>query len=76
MGAEPASAEGIDRGDPLGLSPGEAVAVRPEDIDGVTAVAGKLRFLDAQTVTIEREDDRVGRVAVHFPRVGYQVLRA
>ena len=44
-------------------------------MDGVTAVAGVLRFLDAQTVTIDREDDRVGRVAIHFPRIGYQIQR-
>ncbi len=40
----------------------------PEAMDGVPAVTGRLRALD-------REDERVGRVSVHFPRVGYRVRR-
>ncbi len=74
--AEPATPEAVDPEDPLGLAPGDTVQVRPEGMDGVPAVAGTLRFLDAQTVVLDREDDRVGRVSVHFPRVGYQLRRA
>jgi glutathione S-transferase len=74
--AEPATPEVVDPEDPLGLQLGEAVAVLPEAMDGVVAVAGRLRFLDTQTVTIDREDEQVGRVSVHFPRVGYQIRRA
>jgi glutathione S-transferase len=74
--AEPATPEGVDPGDPLGLASGDTVAVLPEAMDGVTAVTGRLRFLDTQTVTIDRDDEKVGSVAVHFPRVGYRILRA
>lgn len=74
--AEPAGPEGVDPDDPLGLSLGEAVEVGPEAMEGVPMVKGALRFLDVQTVTLERDDDKVGRVAVHFPRVGYRVRRA
>jgi glutathione S-transferase len=74
--AEPATPETVDPGDPLGLARGDTVQVLPEGMDGVPAVAGTLRFLDAQTVVLDRDDEQVGHVSVHFPRVGYQVLRA
>ena len=73
--AEPATPEAVDADDPLGLALGDTVKVLPEAMDGVPAVTGTLRALDAQTVVLDREDARVGRVAVHFPRVGYRVLR-
>ena len=74
--AEPATPETVDPEDPLDLAPGEMVEVRPEGMDGVAAVAGTLRFLDPQTVVLDREDDQVGQVSVHFPRVGYRIERA
>ena len=73
--AEPETPEGVDPGDPLGLSLGDAVAVLPEAMEGVPPVAGTLRYLDAQSVVLDREDEKVGRVSVHFPRVGYQIRR-
>ncbi len=73
--AEPATPEGVDPGDPLGLRLGAAVAVLPEAMEGVPPVAGILRCLDAQTVVLDREDERVGSVSVHFPRIGYRILR-
>lgn len=73
--AEPATPEAVDPGDPLGLAPGEIVEVRPEGMDGVPAVAGTLRFLDPQTVVLDRDDEQVGQVSVHFPRVGYRIER-
>ena len=73
--AQPATPETVDPGDPLGLAPGEAIDVRPEAMDGVPAVAGTLRFLDAQTVVLDRNDEKVGQVSVHFPRVGYEIRR-
>jgi glutathione S-transferase len=73
--AEPAVPDTVDPDDPLGLQLGDTVQVLPEGMDGVTAVAGPLRFLDAQTVAIDRDDERVGRVAIHFPRIGYRIQR-
>jgi glutathione S-transferase len=73
--AEPATPESIDPGDPLDLALGETVGVRPEAMDGLTAVTGSLRFLDAQTVVLDRNDEKVGQISVHFPRVGYQIQR-
>ncbi len=74
-GAEPATPEAVDAEDPLGLALGASVQVLPEAMDGVPAVTGHLRALDPLTVVLDREDPRVGEVSVHFPRVGYRVLR-
>ncbi len=74
-GAEPATPEAVDAEDPLGLALGDTVEVQPEAMDGVPAVTGTLRALDPLTVVLDREDPRVGRVSVHFPRVGYRLLR-
>ena len=73
--AEPATPEGVDPEDPLGLALGDTVEVLPEAMDGVPPVAGRLRFLDPQTVVLDRNDEQVGQVSVHFPRVGYQIRR-
>jgi glutathione S-transferase len=71
--AEPAVSESGDPDDPQGLKPGMAVEVVPAGYGGDPAVAGTLRFADRESVAILREDERVGRVCVHFPRVGYRV---
>jgi glutathione S-transferase len=73
--AAPATRETADAGDPLGLKPGDPVKVLPEAMGGVPAVAGRVRALDAQVIVLDREDETVGLVSVHFPRVGYRVLR-
>jgi len=73
--ATPATPEAVDPGDPLGLAFGDTVEVRPEAMDGVPAVTGHLRFLDPQTVVLDRDDERVGQVSVHFPRIGYRIRR-
>ncbi len=74
-GTEPATPEAVDAEDPLGLALGDTVEVLPEAMDGVPAVTGRLRAPDPLTVVLDREDPRVGQVSVHFPRVGYHVLR-
>ena len=59
-------------GDP---TPGERARVRPAD----TArdwVEGEVLFIDAQEIALLREDPEVGRIAVHFPRLGYDWRRA
>lgn len=73
--AETATGEKRDPGDPQDLKPGEAVEVMPEDVDGIPPVAGRVLSVDAQEIAILREHERVGEVAVHFPRVGYRVMR-
>jgi hypothetical protein len=31
--------------------------------------------LSAERVTLERSDERAGTVHVHFPRIGFQILK-
>ena len=73
--AQPETPEAADPGDPQGLAPGQAVEVGPESGSGNPPVAGRVRAVSAQEIVIDREDARVGLVAVHFPRVGYRVMR-
>jgi glutathione S-transferase len=59
-------------GDPL---PGERARVRPGD-NARDWVEGKVAFIDAHEIALLRDDAEVGRVAVHFPRLGYDWRRA
>ncbi len=54
------------------FSAGAAVTVTPDD-SGRVPVAGKLARADDERITIIREDERVGEVAVHFPRAGFVI---
>ncbi|MBM3646805.1 MAG: glutathione S-transferase family protein, partial [Alphaproteobacteria bacterium] len=54
-------------GDPR---PGERARVRPAD-NAKDWVEGEVNFIDAHEIALVREDPDVGRVAVHFPRLGY-----
>jgi glutathione S-transferase len=54
-------------GDPL---PGARARVRPAD-NAKDWVEGEVTFIDAHEIALVREDPAVGRVCVHFPRLGY-----
>ncbi len=69
--ATPRSSQPQD-GDPL---PGERARVRSTD-NAKDWVEGEVNFIDAQEISLVREDPTVGRVAVHFPRLGYEWRRA
>lgn len=73
--AQPETPPAVDAADPLGLVAGQALRVVPEGPGEPPEVAGRLRALDPWEVVLDREDPRVGAVAVHFPRVGYRILR-
>lgn len=73
--AAPAEPLAHDAGDPLGLSPGDAVTVAADDY-GRDPVAGTLVALNASRVTIAREADGLGTLHVHAPRIGFVVARA
>jgi len=62
-----ANAEGLKRGD--------ATAIVADDY-GVETTCGSLVALTADEIVLARRDPRVGDVAVHFPRIGYRVVRA
>src|SRR5262249_38090287 len=61
-------------GEPNGLSAGERVAVVPDDY-GFDPVAGTVAAASANEIAIRRTADGLGEVVVHFPRVGFRVLR-
>ncbi len=71
--AEPELAQEVDPAS--GFTAGQAVTVRTED-PGADLVAGKLIRLTHRDIAILREDPAVGRVAVHFPRLGQIVASA
>ncbi len=52
--------------------PGSPVAVRPDDYV-TAAVEGTLVQIDADDVAVLRDDPRLGKVMMHFPRVGYTI---
>ena len=72
--AEPAPAPAHDPADPLGLTPGDLVSVSADDY-GRDAIAGHLVALTPERVVIARDTDDLGRLNVHFPRVGYLIAR-
>jgi len=62
--------------EPQGLKVGDAITVGPDVDGGEQAVEGSVRFADADTIAIERDDDATGKVCVHFPRAGYRIETA
>lgn len=71
--AEPQTPEHADAGDPLGLNVGDDISIEP--VTGGPQVAGTLHSLSSDRIAILREDEQVGHVCVHFPRLGYKVAR-
>ena len=59
-------------GDP---KPGERASVRPAD-NAKDWVEGEVLFINAHEIALLRQDQDVGRIAVHFPRLGYDWRRA
>lgn len=72
--SEPTTAKTPDPHDPRHLKPGDAVSVVSEQ--GGFTVHGRVLSLRRHEIAILREDERVGRVAVHFPALGYRVEKS
>ncbi len=53
---------------------GERVSVSPDDY-GKVPVMGELWTLTLDEVAVRRQDERVGDVVTHFPRIGYRIER-
>jgi len=70
----PAAAEGVTLAGSE-LAAGTRVVVRAADY-GRDPVEGELTALTRDEIVVRREDARAGVVAVHFPRLGYEVSRA
>ncbi len=62
----------IEAGDAQGLSEGQLVTVEPDDsLRGV--VSGKVVIATANEIAVKHENETVGEVIVHFPRIGYRI---
>ncbi len=72
--ARPADSFAADA-DPSGLRRGVRVVVTPDD-NAKVPVEGTLVAADGQEVVVERESEAAGRIHIHFPRAGFEVLPA
>lgn len=70
--AEPGGFTVHDDNDPTGLKPGARVDVGADDQVRDPCV-GTLVALTPERIVVERQDERAGRVHVHFPRAGFAV---
>lgn len=71
--AEPETPEQGDSLDPQGLKPGMGVRIVPMGDGGDPHVEGETCFVSRDTVAIAHENARVGRISIHFPRLGYEI---
>jgi glutathione S-transferase len=72
---EPGECVAHDPNDPSGLAKGAHVTVSADDY-GRDPIPGVLVAVNRERVVILREDKDLGRLHVHFPRVGYIVAGA
>lgn len=72
--AEPDTVASVDA-DPSGLKPDMEVIVTPDDT-GRDPVRGRLLSAGAQELVIRSAHPRVGEINLHFPRAGFDVVRA
>ena len=62
----------VGENDESGCKPGNDVQIAPVDHPD-TPVRGALQEISKEEIIITRSDDRIGEVAVHFPRIGYRI---
>jgi glutathione S-transferase len=72
--ATPVASAGISA-DTHGIAKGEKVVIAATDT-GVDPIEGYLYAASRERISIAREDPRAGQVAVHFPRLGFELRRA
>lgn len=75
MNATPAELPDEQFVDPNGFKAGDQVTVSAIDY-GVDPVEGELVFSGREEMILRREDERAGVVHVHFPRLGFQVVKS
>ena len=63
----------IDAIEPGNFQVGQQVTVRPDDAER-GAVSGQLQILCSDEIVITHKNEKVGEVAVHFPRLGHRVF--
>jgi glutathione S-transferase len=70
--SEPQETEKLSKLQPDELTPGSLVEVVPTDY-GINPVSGTLLVSSVEEIAIARADESLGRLIVHFPRMGFQV---
>ena len=73
LSSETTTISEVANNDPQGLAIGMKVSIGPDMESGEQSVEGIVRFANADTISIEHSNDKVGTVCVHFPRTGYRV---
>jgi len=68
----PMPPQGVYRDDPIGITAGTEVCVSPSDY-AEARIVGELIGTTVSSVSIRREDPRVGEVSVYFLKIGYTV---
>ena len=63
-----------DRNEPNGLEVGTRVTVMADDY-GRDPIRGELVSSSAQHIAIKRSDARIGDVVLHFPRMGFLIVK-
>jgi glutathione S-transferase len=61
-------------GEPNALAAGDAVTVTPDDY-GFDPVAGAIVAASEHEIAIRRSTPDLGELVIHFPRIGFRVLR-
>ncbi len=74
LAVEPNTAEGIEPHEVQDLRPGQAVSVAPDNNSAI--ITGTLLALARDEIVLNRQHPRVGKIAIHFPRVGYRISGA
>jgi glutathione S-transferase len=70
--ASPATLPSEPFDDPNGFKAGDLVTIAAVDY-GCDGVAGELVYAGGESFILKRQDDRVGTVHVHFPRIGFRL---
>ncbi|HIF09279.1 MAG TPA: glutathione S-transferase family protein [Sneathiellales bacterium] len=70
--AKPLPFTGIAEYDPIGIIAGTQVSISPSDY-AEDRIMGEIIGTTVSSVSIRRNDPRVGDVVVHFPKIGYTV---
>jgi hypothetical protein len=73
--SQPGLAPAHDVHDPLGLEPGAPVVVMADDY-GRDPIAGELVAANPDRIVIARQAEGLGRLNLHFPRVGFVAVPA
>ena len=73
--ASPRVKDAVESLDVVPLAAGDQVEIMPIDY-GFNPVSGRLAVATAEELALRRTDDAVGEVAVHFPRLGFQIRKA